>query len=240
MADSGQEAEPLADRSPRLPLHRQVRDAIRSYILANDLSPGDPLPSEGQLAQLLGVSRNSVREGVKALEVQGVIEARVGSGLFVRSFSFDPILETLPYGLLVDLDTVGQLLHLREVLDLGASGQMVEAVSDDQLKLLSDVLEQWADVAAGGGYSAELDRRFHLLLYRELSNPLLHKLSMLFWDAFNQVTDKSAVSNLPDVRDPWQTLELHREIYEAFADRDVDRLRSAMSAHYPGIWTALG
>ena len=102
----------------RTPVHRQVQEAIRQFILENDLQPGSQLPPEGQLANLFGVSRNSVREGVKALEVQGVVEVRVGAGLFVQEFSFEPILETLPYGLLVDMGSIKHLLHLREVLDL--------------------------------------------------------------------------------------------------------------------------
>lgn len=239
MTGNAPESESAGNASPRLPLHRQVQDAIRDFILSNDLAPGDGLPSEGQLAELLGVSRNSVREGVKALEVQGVIEARVGSGLFVRSFSFDPILDGLPYGLLVDLDTVGHLLHLREVLDLGASNQIVGAVAEEQLAVLSATLEQWAEAAAAGEYPAELDRRFHAQLYGELDNPLLQKLSNLFWDAFQHVSNNATIPDLPDMRDPGQTLELHRDIYEALADRDADRLRSAISAHYPGIWSAL-
>ena len=74
-----QHQESSIQKVTRTPVHRQVQEAIRQFILENDLKPGSQLPAEGQLADLLGVSRNSVREGVKALEVQGVVEVRVGN-----------------------------------------------------------------------------------------------------------------------------------------------------------------
>src|SRR5215471_3539788 len=73
----------------RTPLLHQIQEEIKGYVIRNNLRPGDPLPSEGDLARQLGIGRNSVREAVKSLEVLGILEARAGSGLFVKSFSFD-------------------------------------------------------------------------------------------------------------------------------------------------------
>ena len=77
---------PALKRSP--PLHVSVQESLRSYIAENRLEAGAALPPEGELAQQLGVSRNSVREGIKALESVGVLEVRRGSGVFVMAFSF--------------------------------------------------------------------------------------------------------------------------------------------------------
>ena len=81
------------------PLHVSVRESLRRHIDENRLEAGDPLPPEGDLAQQLGVSRNSVREAIKALESLGVLEMRRGVGVFVKAFSFEPLLENLTYGL---------------------------------------------------------------------------------------------------------------------------------------------
>ncbi len=229
------DVRPLAQVT-RQPLHRQVQEAIRAYIVDNQLVAGDQLPPEGRLAELLGISRNSVREGVKALEVQGVIEARVGAGLFVRAFSFEPILEGLPYGLLVGLESVSHLLRLREVLDLGAVEHLIESVSEDQVANLQSILDEWRVAAEKGVYPAQLDRDFHQALYAELDNPLLPRLAGLFWDIYRQVTDNSDV---PDVEDPKHTQRLHREILEGLIARDPSRLRAAIKDHYPGIWSGL-
>ena len=63
-------------------LHVSVQESLRGYVEANRLGPGSPLPPEGELAQSLGVSRNSVREAIKALESVGVLETRRGVGVF--------------------------------------------------------------------------------------------------------------------------------------------------------------
>ena len=223
-------------RVTREPVHRQVQKAIRSYIVDNDLQPGNQLPPEGQMAELLGVSRNSVREGVKALEVQGVIEARVGAGLFVRSFSFDPILETLPYGLLVELESINHLLHLREVLDRGAVEQLVAVADDKQFASLELILDEWELAAGHGFYDPQLDRQFHQALYAGLENPLLSRIAGLFWDTMQRVTERS---EFPHVENPLETLELHSEMVEALRARDIARMRTAIDNHYPGIWSPL-
>ena len=188
------------------------------------------------MAELLGVSRNSVREGVKALEVQGVIEARVGAGLFVRSFSFDPILETLPYSLLVELESVNHLLHLREVLDRGAVEQLVSVADDNQLAALESILDEWKSAALRGFYDPQLDRRFHQALYSSLDNPLLSQIAGLFWDTMQRVTKQA---EFPHVENPLETLGLHSEMVEALRDGDEARMRTAVNDHYPGIWSPL-
>ncbi len=220
----------------RKPVHKQVQDAIRTHIIENGLNAGDQLPPEGQLAKILGVSRNSVREGVKALEVQGVVEARVGAGLFVLPFSFDPILETLPYGLLSDLESVGHLLHLREVLDRGIVEQVIAAVDDKQLAALDSILDEWRLAASKGMYHVNLDREFHQALYSSLDNPLLSRLAGLFWDTMQGVADQST---FPHVENPIETHDLHRDMVEALRARNPIDLRKAINRHYPGIWSSI-
>src|SRR6266567_958567 len=93
-------------------LYQAVQEEIKSYILKHRLVPGDAIPTEHELAQQLDISRNSVREAVKSLEALGILESRAGSGLYVRSFSFDSILNNLPYGLLFDLKVLMDLVEV--------------------------------------------------------------------------------------------------------------------------------
>ncbi len=67
-------------------LNELIRDYVKQHILDHGLSAGDPLPSETQLAQELGVGRSSAREAIKALQSLGVVEVRHGEGLYVRAF----------------------------------------------------------------------------------------------------------------------------------------------------------
>ena len=77
---------PMMPLKHRPPLYEVLQQKIKNYIIQNSLKPGDRLPSETELAQQLGVSRNSVREAVKALEMLDIVETRSGAGLFVGDF----------------------------------------------------------------------------------------------------------------------------------------------------------
>src|SRR5688500_15038392 len=109
-------------------LYQSVQDAVRAFILDNKLRAGDPLPPETDLARQLGVSRNSVREAVKAMESLGILETGRGSGLFVRAFAFDPRLDNLSYGLLFDLQELAELLEIRRVLETGMIDAAMQAM----------------------------------------------------------------------------------------------------------------
>ena len=100
-------------------LHVSVQESLRAYIVENRLEAGAPLPPEGELAQQLGVSRNSVREGVKALESLGVLEMRRGVGVFVKAFSFEPLLANLTYGLGDALTQIADVIAVRRGLEVG-------------------------------------------------------------------------------------------------------------------------
>src|SRR5262245_22019481 len=120
-SDVASEAErgprPKRKALKRTPLLYQIQEEIKSYIVDHQLKPGDSLPSESELARQLDISRNSVREAVKSLEVLGIVESRPGSGIFVKAFSFDSIINNLPYGFMLDvtsvLDAMAASAHLQ-------------------------------------------------------------------------------------------------------------------------------
>src|SRR5438309_2312002 len=133
---------PRLNALKRTPLLYRIQEEIKGYIIDHALKPGDPLPSEGDLAQQLDISRNSVREAVKSLEVLGIVESRPGSGLYVRDFSFDSIINNLPYGLLFDLKSVRDVLEVRAHLEYGMVDRVVQEATPAQLDLLRGILER--------------------------------------------------------------------------------------------------
>ena len=157
----------------RLPLYQQLQSLICGYITENKLRPDDPLPAEGDLAELFGVSRNSVREAVKSLQVLGVLVSRPGSGLFVGEFSFDPIVDNLPYAIVVDYRDLADLLEVRRTLEVGMVDQIVSSRTDEQIDELGEIIEKWkwAITKDNEAYPADLDRAFHAALNRGGSKP---------------------------------------------------------------------
>lgn len=212
-------------------LHHSVQDAIRAFILDNKLRAGDPLPPETDLARQLGVSRNSVREAVKALESLGILETRRGSGLFVRAFSFDPLLANLSYGLLFDLRELAELLEIRRTLETGLIGATMRVMPSTAVDELGAVVSAMAELSNRGENFADEDRRFHQILFEPLGNLTLLKLLDVFWLTYRESSRHTDMRN-PDLI---PTYEDHAAIFEAVTARDVAEARAALDRHYAGL-----
>jgi DNA-binding FadR family transcriptional regulator len=213
-----------------------VQDAIRRYILDRQLEAGDALPPEGQLARELGVSRPSVREAVKGLEALGILEARTGVGLFVRPFSFDPILDNLAYSIGQDRDSLAELLYLRKQLEAGAIEDVAARNTPAQLRVLRSVVDRMGERAAQGKASPEEDRFFHRTLFAGIERPLLMKLLDVFWEVYRRLRDQTPLAASAD---PIRSWENHRRIVEALETGDRATARSAMLTHFVGLETRL-
>jgi DNA-binding FadR family transcriptional regulator len=220
--------EPL-QRAPLL--HVTVQESLRNYIEGNHLAAGDPLPPESFLAQQLGVGRNSVREAIKALESVGILETRRGVGVFVKEFSFQPLLDNLAYGLQASLRNVDELREIRRVLETGLIDKTIEMIGEDDIAELKAVTEQMRHRAERNESFAEEDQQFHQLLFRCQNNHMLSALIDIFWIAFYKA---SGFANLTNPK-PLATWRDHHEIVAAVAARDVEAARMRLAAHYSGI-----
>lgn len=212
-------------------LHVTVQESLREYVEENDLKAGDPLPPESFLAQQLGVSRNSVREAIKALESVGVLETRRGIGVFVKEFSFQPLLDNLAYGLGDGLRDVEELRELRRVLEVGLIDKTVAMIGDDDIAALRAITERMRERAERNESFAEEDEEFHRVLFRCQNNRMLTGLIEVFWRAFYKASNFANLANA----DPLSTWRDHHEIVEAVAMRNVERARKRLDDHYEGI-----
>ena len=212
-------------------LHVTVQESLKEYIEANQLKAGDPLPPETFLAQQLGVGRNSMREAIKALESLGILETRRGIGVFVKEFSFKPLLDNLAYGLQDSLRDVEELREIRRVLETGLIGKTIAMISEEDLAALRDVTARMKVRAERQESFAEEDQRFHQLLFRCQNNHMLSALIDIFWTAFNKASNFNNLDN-PEPLDTWRD---HHEIVEAVARKDVEQARKRLDDHYRGI-----
>ncbi|GAB2561056.1 FadR/GntR family transcriptional regulator [Kribbella endophytica] len=173
----------------RSPIYREAQVKLRDFIKSRDLGPGDRLPAEAVLAAELGVSRLSLREATRSLQTLGVIEAQHGNGLFVSSFSFRPLIEQLPYGLATTGMALEEILTAREAMEVGLMPAVARNPDADVLAECTRLAGKMAELEAAGKEIAEVDRAFHLLLYKGLQNPLVDNLIELFWEIFVRLGD---------------------------------------------------
>ena len=226
------QVQPIA-RPPLL--HVSVQESLRAYIRDNSLPAGAALPPESFLARQLGVSRNSVREAIKALESVGILETRRGVGVFVREFSFAPLLDNLAYGLGDRLRDIDELREIRRVLEVGLIDRIIAEMTDEDIAALRDVTARMGAHAAKHESFAAEDQEFHRLLFRRHGNRTLTALIDLFWQAFYKTSDFANLTN----QDPMETWRDHQAIVDAIAARDVAAARHKLDAHYDGIQNCL-
>jgi DNA-binding FadR family transcriptional regulator len=217
------------ERAPLL--HVSVQRSLRAFIDENGLEPGAPLPPEGELAQQLGISRNSVREGIKALESVGVLESRRGAGIFVKAFSFEPLLENLAYGLGGTLKQIEEVIDIRRTLEVGLIEKTLRLIGPEDLRELRDTLGRMRERAERGEAFPDEDRRFHHLLFRCQGNEVLSKLIEVFWLAFYKASDFANLQN----GGPMATWRDHAAIVDAVEAGDLSETKARLDKHYEGI-----
>jgi DNA-binding FadR family transcriptional regulator len=217
---------------PRVPAYKLVAISIKNFIEANGLKQGDALPAEAAFAQQLGISRPSLREGVKALESVGVLESRHGEGVFVSDFSFGPIVDNLPYSLLADDAQLLHLLEVRTALEVGMIPKIVAMVPAQDLTKLRQLASRMHELAFQDQSFAKEDREFHATLFGCLNNPFLNRLVDMFWLVFNRMSDSLPKSDAQSRR---QTALDHMAIVERLECGDGAGLQRAHARHFEEI-----
>ena len=161
-------------------VRKQVFDAILNYISENSLSPGDKLPSEGELAEILNVSRTSLREGIRMLEGAGFITTKHGDGMYVTAYDGSMLMDYIQYSIEFENNSLAELYDMRKTLEMHYIREAAEKITDDQLKNLHRIVERMDENDLLNYHW--LDMEFHLTLYENIENKLVTKIIQLYWD----------------------------------------------------------
>lgn len=213
----------------------EVQEAVKDIILRRRLATGDPLPTESELMEELGISRNSVREALKALQAVGIVEIRHGFGMFVGRMSLSGLVDGLAFHNRMTLrdgrNELGHLVEIREALESGLVQRLIDLYGDADLTPVAEVVSRMENEARTGAISPETDRLFHEMLYRPLGNPLVGQLLGAFWDVYHQVSDQLGTPDEPAA----DLARHHRAIYTAVAGADKEAAVTAVRRHFDGV-----
>jgi GntR family transcriptional repressor for pyruvate dehydrogenase complex len=213
---------------PRLRLHEDAVGAIRRYVVDQRLRPGDPLPSERQIQEQLGISRTPVREALRVLQSVGLIEARQGKGLFVKEMDLRPMVEAFVSHLdLIEPDSFEHLLELRQTVELGAAELAAMRRTPDDLARMAAILDTMRHRIDRQELALEEDLGFHELLIRATHNPLLERLYACLTPFLVAVREGGELTER--VLD--ECLTDHAAIYQAIADQDARLAVRLMQEH---------
>ncbi|MEU6749090.1 FCD domain-containing protein [Spirillospora sp. NPDC046719] len=213
----------------------EVQQAIKQLILERGLASGDPMPTEFELVEELDVSRNSLREALKALQAVGIVEIRHGFGMYVGSMSLGALVDELTFHARMSKrqgrDDLAHLVDVREVLERGLVEQVIDRGLASDTAELDEIMRRMDAEAAAGQVTPETDRLFHELLYRPLANPIVNQLLGAFWDVYRTLQHDLA----PVQQEAADVAQRHRDIYEALVSGDRGAAATAMAAHFRGI-----
>ncbi|WP_309571370.1 FadR/GntR family transcriptional regulator [Deinococcus sp.] len=209
-------------------LYVQIADQVATLIATGEYRPGDQLPSERDLADTLRVSRPTVREAMIALEVRGLIDIRVGVGMFVRQHASRPAAQRVS----VPRHTALEVIQARLLIEPQVAALAADSVTDADLNTLGVQLGALKAAFDRGQWSAAADRAIHETVARATGNQLLADLvEGLFNDRDSAVALKfdEHLGQMPHVRD--HSFDDHRKVVEALARRNADAARAAMHEH---------
>jgi GntR family transcriptional regulator, transcriptional repressor for pyruvate dehydrogenase complex len=207
-------------------------DKIKEMIVSGRVRPGEKLPREADLAAELGLSRNSLREAVKALSLINVLDVRQGDGTYATSLAPSLLLEALSF--IVDFhrdDTVLEFLEVRRILEPAATALAALRMSDEDRRELGDVLSA-ADVNSPTEDFVAADLEFHRKIALGAGNAVLASLV----DNMSAPTTRARLWRGMTERGAHErTLAEHGAIYKAIIGRDADLARSWAMVHIAGI-----
>jgi DNA-binding FadR family transcriptional regulator len=207
-------------------LYRQIADQIAALIEKGEYGTGQRLPPERDLAKQLGVSRPSVREALIALEVEGYVDVRVGSGVYVVGPRPAGRSETLP----ADSGPF-ELIKARWLIEAECAALAAKSATRAQVRAMEEALDQMQAERDKGVMPLSSDRLFHLRIAEGSGNSALTLVVKTLWEQrtgplFLRLEHHFDTPGLWDV-----AIKEHREIVGAIARHDASGARSAMRQH---------
>ena len=227
---SGQSARDRAWRHtsrPATSAAETIVEYVREQLERGELKPGDRLPPERSLALQTGVSRSSVRVGLRALATMGIIQSRHGSGTFVADGP--PTLETEPLHFLAALHgfTRDEMFEARRLLEVGVVGLSARRASGEQVATIAEeVTSMFASLDSPQDFLRH-DIRFHRAVAAASGNPILGSLVEMLSAVFYE-NRRETVGRARDLR---ESAEMHRRIYMAIRQHDPAAASDAMDRH---------
>lgn len=212
----------------------QVVERVRGLLERGELHPGDRLPAERDLARETGVSRSSVRVGLRALSTMGIIRSRHGSGTYVADGP--PTLESEPLHFLAALHgfTRDEMFEARRLLEVGVAGLSAERATGEHMAAIAEeVTSMFASLEAPHDFLVH-DIRFHRAVAAASGNPILASLVEMLSNVFYE-RRRQTVSRARDLK---ESAEMHRRIYMAIRQHDVATARDTMNRHLQLSWQA--
>ena len=230
---SGTASSIQADLGPvrKTKVYAEVAAQIQRLIAEGRLKPGDKLPPERELAEIFGVSRSSVRDAIRVLEVQGLVEPRHGDGTVVREIPIDRLVRPLADAVSAGKDQLADLFDMRKMLEPPLARAAAFRATDEDVRALERIVERQTQRVRAGELALEDDNEFHYRIAATAKNQVVLRTMDILMDLLRDSRRRS----LQGPGRAEKSLEGHRRILDAIERRDPEAAAQQMRAHIEEI-----
>jgi GntR family transcriptional repressor for pyruvate dehydrogenase complex len=184
---------------------------------------------------MFGVSRTSVRDAIRVLEMRGLVEPRHGEGTVVKQIPIDAIVSPLADALAASKDLTADLFDMRRMLEPPLARVAALRATDEDMKAMEDILSRQAERVRAGGIAIEEDNAFHYQIATAAKNQVVLRVM----DVVMDLLQESRARSLQGPGRAEKSLDGHRRILSAIRGRDLDAAAEAMRLHIEEIQQVL-
>ncbi len=205
----------------RIPLQSEIIKFIREYIENNHLQPGDRLPSQEKLIEMMGVSRTALREAIKTLEARNILKIVNGKGVYVQNGSLQDLLTQFEFT--KEKELLLEVLEARKILEREIVTLVVKNITNEELANLENILDIIMDKYNRGEHQNVEDKKFHYMVYEYSHNRIMQQLILSISGAMEKLWEFPLNMESPFT----ETMPIHVDFYKALKNRDLK-----MAQHY--------
>jgi len=211
-------------------VYEEVAKQIERLILKK-LKPGDKLPSERELAEMLQVSRSSIRDAIRGLELLGLVEPRQGSGTIVRELSSESVVNPFSAALKQRQEMVSELLDFRKMLEPPLAARAATHASPEEIAEMEEILQRQEKTQNQGDAAIAEDAEFHYSVALASGNSVVLKVIDTIMDLLRDTRERS----LQVEGRSQKSLAGHRRILAAIKRHDAEAAKAAMRRHIEDV-----
>ncbi|MFJ7951865.1 FadR/GntR family transcriptional regulator [Lysinibacillus sp. NPDC096418] len=221
---------------PKKKAYQVIVDQIREYFLNGELQPGDKLPTERELASRFSVSRTSVREALRKLEIKGIIEIKQGSGSFIKTPEYQSFGEELSSTIIkTEKKLIYEMLELRQALEVECAFLASQRATSEDLERIGKALEMMDRVKNDVELGIQADLSFHINIVLASHNSIFLQLIQTLSEHMQDTIRATRRQRLKDPERIQETVDEHKEIYLAIAAGDANQAKLLMEKHIKQI-----
>jgi GntR family transcriptional regulator, transcriptional repressor for pyruvate dehydrogenase complex len=215
----------------RTRVYEDVARQLQRLIADGALKPGDMIPPERELAERFGVSRSSLRDAIRSLELAGLLQARQGEGTVVADVSADALVAPLASVLVRKRELIAELIDVRKMLEPALAARAAKNASAEDIAAMEDILRRQREKASAGETWTEEDSEFHYAVARAARNSVVLKVLDVLMDLLRETRARALQVDGRLQR----SLAGHRRVLEAIKRRDAAAAERAVKQHLEEI-----